>query len=66
MSAKTKALQKNKKSSVDYKLTDLKSQYDVIRNDLLKLRADLGKGYDMAKGMMDRKVLVKEFLNTKK
>jgi len=67
MNTKIKALQKNKKkSSLNYNLTDLKGQYDVIRNDLLKLRDDLGKGYDMAKGMMDKKVLVKEFLNTKK
>lgn len=67
MNTKIKALQKNKKkSSLNNNLTDLKGQYDVIRNDLLKLRDDLGKGYDMAKGMMDKKVLVKEFLNTKK
>lgn len=66
MNAKTKALQKNKKGTSGYKLTDLKGQYEVIRNDLLKLRADLGKGYDMAKGMMDKNTLVKEFLNTKK
>lgn len=67
MNAKIKALQKNKKKgSLNYNLTDLKGQYDVIRNDLLKLRDDLGKGYDMAKGMMDKKVLVKELLNTKK
>ena len=43
----------------------LKQQYDLIREDLLKLRDDLSKGYDMAKGMMDRKRLVNQFLKTK-
>lgn len=43
----------------------LKEQYNVIRKDLLKLREDLAKGYDMAKNLVEKKGLVKQFLNTK-
>lgn len=42
----------------------LKDQYNVIRKDLLKLREDLAKGYDMAKSV-DKKNLVKQLLDTK-
>lgn len=44
---------------------NLKNQYNVIREDVLKLRNDLQKGYDMARGMVDRKSLIKEFLKAK-
>jgi hypothetical protein len=46
------------------KTNDLKSQYKLIREDILKLREDLQKGYDMAKGLMDKKTL-KQFLKAK-
>ena len=42
----------------------LKDQYNVIRKDLLKLREDIAKGYDMAKNV-DKKSLVKQLLDTK-
>ena len=42
----------------------LREQYDIIKNDLLKLREDLSKGYDLAKGL-DKKGLVREILKTK-
>ena len=32
----------------------LREQYDIIRNDLLKLREDIRKGYDMARGLVDK------------
>lgn len=43
----------------------LREQYEVIRKDLLKLRDDLAKGYDLAKNMVDKKGFVKELLNVK-
>ena len=32
----------------------LREQYNIIRQDLLKLREDIVKGYDMAKNLFDR------------
>ena len=46
-------------------MKNLKNQYDVIRSDVLKLRDDLQKGYDMARNMVDRKSLIKDFLKAK-
>lgn len=46
------------------KANDLKKQYKLIREDILKLREDLQKGYDMAKGFVDKKTL-KQFLKEK-
>lgn len=43
----------------------LREQYEVIRKDLLKLRDDLAKGYDLAKNMVDKKGFVKDLLNVK-
>ena len=34
----------------------LKEQYEVIREDLMKLREDLSKGYDLAKSTIEKKV----------
>jgi hypothetical protein len=36
----------------------LRDQYAIIREDLLKLREDLQKGYDMAKGMVEKRGLL--------
>lgn len=60
-----KLLQKfSKKSQPSNKLevqaSALKEQYDIIRNDLLKLRNDLSKGYDMARGMIDKKSIMRQ------
>lgn len=67
MSSKEKVLNRMaKKTSTKGTENSLKEQYDIIRNDLLKLREDLSRGYDMAKSMVDRKTLVKQFLNSKK
>lgn len=66
-SSKEKVLNRMaKKTSTKGTENSLKEQYDIIRNDLLKLREDLSRGYDMAKSMVDRKTLVKQFLNSKK
>jgi hypothetical protein len=39
--------------------TGFREQYDIIREDILKLRVDLQKGYDMAKELLDKKGLLK-------
>lgn len=43
----------------------LGEQYEVIRRDILKLRDDLSKGYDMAKGMIERKGFINQLLKVK-
>lgn len=43
----------------------LREQYEVIRKDLLKLRDDLAKGYDLAKTMVEKKGFVKQLLSVK-
>lgn len=43
----------------------LKEQYDVIREDLLKLREDLSKGYDLAKTTLEKKGLISELLKSR-
>jgi hypothetical protein len=49
----------SKKSTV---IDPLRDQYEVIRKDILKLREDLSKGYDMARGVLERKGLINEIL----
>ena len=44
---------------------ELKDQYQIIRDDLIKLRSDLVKGYDMARRWMDQHGSVKSFLKAK-
>lgn len=44
---------------------DLKQQYDIIRKDLLKLKQDLQKGLEVAKGMVDKKGLINQFLKSR-
>ncbi len=43
----------------------LKDQYEIIRNDLVKLRDDLQKGYDMAKNVVEKKSFLGSLLKTK-
>lgn len=43
----------------------LMEQYEVIREDVLKLRDDLARGYDMAREMLDKKTIMKELLKTR-
>ena len=43
----------------------LVEQYNVIREDIMKLRDDLAHGYDMARDMLDKKTLMKELLKVK-
>ncbi len=48
-----------KKTSV---IDPLREQYDVIREDLLKLREDLSKGYDLARSTLEKKGVISELL----
>lgn len=43
----------------------LREQYDVIREDLIKLRDDLQKGITMAKGAVDKKKLIGQLLKSR-
>jgi hypothetical protein len=43
------------KSQVKSDSAELMSQYDVIRKDLVKLKVDITKGYDMAKNLVDKR-----------
>jgi len=43
----------------------LKEQYEVIREDLMKLREDLSKGYDLARSTFEKKGLISEFLKSR-
>lgn len=43
----------------------LKQQYEIIKSDLLKLREDLEKGYDMAKTQLNSKSLIGAVLGKK-
>jgi hypothetical protein len=40
----------------------LAEQYRVIRNDLLKLKDDLTRGYSIARDMYGKKTLVKDLM----
>lgn len=40
----------------------LAEQYRVIRNDLMKLREDINRGYSLAKDMYGKKTLVKDLM----
>lgn len=47
------------------KLLSLKDQYDVIKEDFLKLRRDLQKGYDMAKDTVEKKSFLNQLFKTR-
>ncbi len=52
-------------ASVGTSGTSLSEQYNVIKKDLLKLREDLSKGYDLTKGLIERKGFINELLKVK-
>lgn len=67
MRSKTKILNRlSKKPLIKSSEDNLMNQYKIIRSDILKLRSDLSKGYDMAREMMDKKKLVKIIRGEKK
>lgn len=60
------AKQMNKKNSDSGESTSedsaLMEQYRVIKEDLLKLRKDVTRGYDMAKEAVDKKTIISELM----
>ena len=44
---------------------NLKKQYNLIREDIVKLRNDLQKGYDMAKEVMEKRNILGQILKSK-
>src|SRR5665647_480617 len=55
---------KKKKSEAKRPDAALREQYSVIRSDIIRLRDDLSKGYEMAKSVID-KGFVKDLLRAK-
>jgi hypothetical protein len=53
---KNKNLMRNDRSS-NYIEKNFRKQYRVIKDDIIKLRDDLQKGYDMAKEFVEKKIL---------
>lgn len=51
--------------SQSQKLNSLRDQYEVIREDVLKLRKDLQKGYDMAKSTVEKKGFIRELFSAR-
>ena len=54
------AKQMNKKNDQTEDESGLIEQYRVIKDDLMKLREDLNRGYDMAKEAVDKKTIISE------
>jgi hypothetical protein len=46
-------------------LDNLRDQYQIIREDLLRLKNDLQKGYDLAKGTVEKKGFLGELLRSR-
>lgn len=47
------------------KVENIKKQYGVIRNDILKLREDLQKGYDMTRDLVEKKSFFRQLIKAK-
>jgi hypothetical protein len=58
-------VEKNENSSSEQSGPSLRAQYEIIRNDVIKLRDDLTKGYDMAKTMVEKKGFITQFLKVR-
>lgn len=67
MTKRAKLLQgvTKKVNQVKTENNQLVEQYRIIREDLLKLKEDLSKGYGMAREMMDKKTIMKELMKIK-
>lgn len=42
-----------------------REQYEVIRDDIMKLRTDLQKGYDMAKDVVEKRGILRQLLKAR-
>jgi hypothetical protein len=66
MSKKLSAGPVNEKSEEKTSVIDpLKDQYEVIRQDVLRLRDDLSKGYDLIKETFEKKGIISELLKAR-
>ncbi len=54
---------KNSSKRVDLVEESFRKQYGVIKDDFIKLKDDLQKGYDMAKEIVDKKNILGGFMN---
>lgn len=52
-------------STANVSISSLREQYDVIREDIVKLKGDLQKGYDLAKGAVDKKSLLNQIFKSR-
>ncbi len=59
---KTRAVQLAKDLKGKDSRHQLANQYNIIREDLRKLRSDLSRGYDMAKEAADKRSIIRELL----
>ena len=46
-------------------MSSLNEQYNVIREDIMKLREDLAQGYDLIKNVIETKLSIKSLLRSK-
>lgn len=52
-------------ASQSHKLESLRDQYQVIKEDVIKLRNDLQKGYDMAKTTVEKKGFLSQLFSSR-
>lgn len=55
----------NTKSVQSEGFNSLQDQYQIIRGDILKLREDLARGYDLLKNFIDTKISIRTLLKAK-
>lgn len=65
LNKRTERSQSQKKVAGADAVSDLREQYHVIREDIMKLRDDLQKGYDMAKGAVEKKSLIGQLFKSR-
>jgi hypothetical protein len=58
----TDSNQKKKKNASE---GSLREQYELIKDDIVKLSNDLRKGYDMAKNIVEKKEILDQLLKFK-
>jgi uncharacterized protein involved in exopolysaccharide biosynthesis len=61
-SSNTASTSSSKNKSI---IQPLREQYDVIRKDIIKLRDDLNKGYEMTKEVVEKKGLISQLLKSR-
>lgn len=61
----SKKAMRSDKSGNQIRSGDFKQQYEIIRKDVMKLKKDLQKGYDMARRVVEKKGFLNQFIKTK-